>query len=148
MKRAAVLLSAILLSACTQLSAEKVERVITLRGPGERQVEVSVEIVESSEDIENGLMFREGLANGHGMLFRFDPPREEAFWMKNVSFPLDVIFFDAGNEFESVQTMVPCTDPCPIYRSIGPIRAALEVPAGFTAANGIRPGWKIEEPID
>ncbi|MDD5026741.1 MAG: DUF192 domain-containing protein [Candidatus Peribacteraceae bacterium] len=145
MKRRIILLSALLLSACTQLSAGKVERIITLKGPGERQVEVSVEIAETPDEIENGLMFREGLENSHGMLFRFDPPRTEAFWIKNVSFPLDIIFFDAEGAFESVQTMVPCTDPCPIYRSIGPIRAALEVPAGFTATNGVRPGWKLME---
>jgi len=50
-----------------------------------------VEIARTSQEQENGLMFREKLPQNKGMLFVFDELNIHAFWMKNTKIPLDII---------------------------------------------------------
>ncbi|MGK7345772.1 MAG: DUF192 domain-containing protein [Candidatus Nitrospinota bacterium M3_3B_026] len=109
-------------------------------------VTITVELATTPERWARGLMFRESLAPGSGMFFIF--PREErrTFWMKNVRFPLDIIFLDSGyvirNIFESAP---PCAaEPCERYRSGSPARYVLETPGGFCASHGVREGQKVE----
>ena len=59
-------------------------------------VVVSVEVSQSDVELSTGLMFREGLSPGSGMLFVFDSEGEYGFWMKNVSFPLDIVWLDSN----------------------------------------------------
>ena len=43
-----------------------------------------------------GLMFRDALPTGHGMLFIHDAEEPQAYWMKNTKIPLDILYFDDG----------------------------------------------------
>ena len=92
----------------------------------------SVELAVSAEDRSRGLMYRESLPDGQGMLFRYDPPVPAGFWMKNVRFSLDLLYFDGeGCLLGHDDRVPPCSSaPCPVYRSHRPTSWVLELPGG------------------
>ena len=138
--RFCVLLFGIFLVACTQQSDNF--HPLTLLSPTGQRIELRVEVADSDEERSRGLMFREELSEGHGMLFVFDGPQMLSFWMKNTVIPLDILFFDEGGKLVSTATMEPCvTERCPIYASGGEAQFALEVPAGFVDRYGVGDGW-------
>lgn len=116
------------------------------------KIELTVEVADSGKEREKGLMDREKLEAGHGMLFQFSDEAPRMFWMKNTKIPLDLIFFSAKREVVSfVEWMNPCvTDAkagaapqCPGYSSDVPAMYALEVPAGFIKEKMVKIGDKL-----
>ena len=73
---------------------------------GERFV---VEIADDEAERARGLMFRDSLAQGHGMLFIHDYEEPHAYWMKNTRIALDILYFDDALTLVSQQRDVP---PC------------------------------------
>lgn len=107
---------------------------------------VTVELAISPESRYTGLMFRESLADGHGMLFFPEAPSRQSFWMKNCRFPIDIVFLDAARTVVTVAASVPpCrVDPCPTYVPTVPALFVLEVNAGVAAAQQLAPGARVE----
>jgi len=68
-----------------------------------------VEIAQNLAQRTKGLMFREKLEENQGMLFVFSSEKQHSFWMKNVSFPLDIIWL---NENKEVVFLSPNNQPC------------------------------------
>ena len=94
-----------------------------------------VEIAATPEARAQGLMYRESLADGRGMLFLFPKPSVEGFWMKNCNFPIDIVWMDANRRviFVSAHTP-PCKeDPCPTYGPKEESLFVLEIPDGAAA---------------
>jgi hypothetical protein len=112
------------------------------------QVQVNAEVAETSSEQEQGLMFRTALAQDAGMLFIFGQDQLLNFWMMNTSIPLDGIFISSQLQVISV---VENLRPCPpsncqnpeTFSSGAPARYALEVNAGFSGKNDIRPGTEV-----
>jgi len=117
-------------------------RVIIASSSG-RSSEVVAEVARTPEELERGLMFRERLAPGTGMLFVFSESAEHAFWMKNTLVPLDMIFVDEGG---TVVGVVERAEPLSTaLRGVGkPSRQVLEVPGGWAAEHGVRPGDRVK----
>lgn len=90
-------------------------------------------------------MFRESLAQNEGMLFVFDRDVQCGMWMKNVRFPLDMLWIDRNKKIVDIKENVPpCkTLPCPVYKSDAYVRYVLEVNAGFTDKHNIKTGDAI-----
>jgi uncharacterized membrane protein (UPF0127 family) len=65
------------------------------------KVEVKVEIADTPEKRQVGLMFREKLEKNSGMLFVFEEEQYVNFWMKNMKIPLDIIFISESLNFSS-----------------------------------------------
>lgn len=105
---------------------------------------VSLEVVSSEKDKENGLMNRQSLNENQGMLFLFDKPQQVYFWMKNVNFPLDFLFIKK-NKIVTISSQVPVckNNTCPIYPSIQPVDSVIELSAGFCSKYNIKVGQKI-----
>jgi uncharacterized membrane protein (UPF0127 family) len=82
------------------------------------------------------------LAPDHGMLFVFGNEGEWGFWMKDMRFSLDIIWFNSERNAVFIErSLLPCTpQDCPAYTP--PVKAmyVLEVNAGFVQAHGIALG--------
>jgi uncharacterized membrane protein (UPF0127 family) len=110
----------------------------------------TVELAETLDKQALGLMFRDGMADDHGMLFLFPSESRRSFWMKNTRIPLDILYFDGQLRFVSVAGAAqPCRTPtCPSYPSSGPAQYVLELNAGKAAELGVSPGDVLELHID
>jgi uncharacterized membrane protein (UPF0127 family) len=103
---------------------------------------VEVEVVSTLEDLKRGLQGREGLGQNKGMLFVFDKDDFHRFWMKDMTFPIDMIWLDKNR---SIVTIVPgcppcIEDPCAVYESSRLAHYVLEVPAGFARDHQFKEG--------
>ena len=110
----------------------------------------TVEVADDHEERVQGLMYRESMPAGHGMLFVFEDDAPQAFWMKNTYIPLDILYFDGERRFVSAHYRVPTCkyggDNCPSYPSDGDARYVLELNAGIGAELGLAPGDPIVLP--
>jgi uncharacterized membrane protein (UPF0127 family) len=111
----------------------------TKQGP----VRVSLEIAADDAARQRGLMYRDELPDGHGMLFVFDDEVEHPFWMKNTLIPLDMIFISADRRIVGIiQNATPLSH---VSVSVGrPSRWVLEVAGGYTARAGIASGDRVD----
>jgi uncharacterized membrane protein (UPF0127 family) len=108
---------------------------------GGKSHRVDVELADTEQKRERGLMFRKELPDGRGMLFLFDEEGEHGFWMKNTLIPLDLIFVDSAGR---VTGIVAQARPLDLQsRSGGPSRMVLEVPGGWAAAHGVKAGDRM-----
>ena len=108
-----------------------------------RRFEVEVAADEASRT--RGLMFRDAMADDHGMLFVFEREQPLAFWMKNTRIPLDILYFDDELRLVSISSAPPCTTPqCPSYPSAGPARFTLELNVGTARKLGVATGDVLE----
>lgn len=108
-----------------------------------------VEVARTPQEQARGLMFRESLPEGHGMLFVYDREGPRSFWMKNTRIPLDILFFDGERRLINWHTARPCrADPCPAYPAAAPARYVLELNAGRAVAMGLERGDRLELGLD
>lgn len=109
-------------------------------------VRFDVEIADDYAERERGLMFRETLADDHGMLFDFERPQRVSFWMRNTMISLDIIFIGAdGRILNIAERATPYSeDDIP---SAGPALGVLEIRGGRAAELGIRPGDRVRHRI-
>ena len=107
----------------------------------------AVEIADDDTERARGLMFRDVLAEGHGMLFIHVSEEPQSYWMKNTRIPLDILYFDDSRRLVAQQRDVPpCSlgDACPPYPSGAPARYVLELNAGEAARLDLQDGATIE----
>ena len=111
-------------------------------------VTVRLEVAADPASRARGLMEREQVPQGTGMVFLYPADVAEAFWMKNTLVPLSIAFVAADGRVVSVAEMTPCkADPCPSYAPAGPYRYAVELAAGSFGAAGVGPGARVV-PVD
>ncbi|WP_027057104.1 DUF192 domain-containing protein [Mesorhizobium loti] len=95
----------------------------------------SIEIADTEPEREAGLMFRDDMADDHGMLFVFEIPQQVSFWMKNTPMPLDLIFIGQDGKIRAVKHGEPQSEA--VISPGVPVRFVLELKAGTAAKNGI-----------
>lgn len=114
---------------------------VTLRGDW-GQAQFTVEIADTAQDRARGLMFRETMARGAGMLFVYEAPQPASFWMKNTLIGLDILFLDRSGTVTRVHHDAVPGDLTPIDG--GPdVFAVLEINAGLARRYGITPGSQM-----
>ncbi|MBD2099312.1 DUF192 domain-containing protein [Leptolyngbya sp. FACHB-261] len=105
---------------------------------------IELEVAQTPEQQEIGLMNRTSLPANRGMLFPFDPPKTVSFWMKNTKIALDMVFLREGRVQKITRNVPPCTaDPCPLYPSDVVIDHVLELRGGRAAELGLRVGDSV-----
>jgi uncharacterized membrane protein (UPF0127 family) len=113
-------------------------------------LKVTVDVAASDSTREKGLSGRAVLKPDEGMYFIFDSPDTYAFWMKDMRFPLDLIWIGNG-KIADITTDVPMPVsglPLPTYVPRVPVDRVLEVDAGFAQAHGLRIGLPVTEHLD
>ena len=106
----------------------------------------TVDLAVQPEDRQQGLSGRESLAQDAGMLFVFEEERPLHFWMKEMRFPLDIIWIDAQCRLIDVARDVPIppsdagNEEIPRVQSPSPARYVLELNAGEAARSGLQAG--------
>ncbi len=99
---------------------------------------ITAEVAATPEQRATGLMHRFSLRPDHGMVFVFERPEPQAFWMKNTFIPLSIAFIGADGRILNIEDMAPQDER--MHLSKGPALHALEMRKGWFAERGIRPG--------
>jgi len=78
---------------------------------------INLEIADTPETRELGLMFRENLEENKWMVFVFDWPWKHGMWMRNTLIPLDIIWITTGYKIIDIIQATPCKEEiCPTYK--------------------------------
>jgi uncharacterized protein len=88
-----------------------------------------------------GLMHRREMPTHEGMLFVFDEPSQQCFWMRNTLIPLSIAFLADDGTVINIADMKPQSDDS--HCSAKPVRYALEMNQGWFAKRGVKPGTRI-----
>ncbi|OFZ28828.1 MAG: hypothetical protein A2622_05450 [Bdellovibrionales bacterium RIFCSPHIGHO2_01_FULL_40_29] len=109
---------------------------------------LTVEIAETEEQHERGLMFREKLHPNEGMLFVFADQQTRSFWMKNTIINLSIGYFDKDRKLVDIQEMKAVTSiiqqDLPAYPSKAPAMYALEMSEGWFQKNKVKLGTSFQ----
>lgn len=119
--------------------AEAAVTVISANGQGHEFV---VEVADTEERRQRGLMFREELPADGGMIFIYDPPQVAAMWMKNTLIPLDMVFVDTEGKIAHVASRTTPHSLEPISAGV-PVSAVIELNGGSCDRLGIRVGDRV-----
>ncbi len=146
--KSSVLIITVLLAIFTSLSVlgmNREPRVVFQTGTLDSTVKV--EVADNQTERAKGLMNREKLCADCGMLFVYQDSAQRAFWMKNTSIPLDIIFISEEQEVLNIEE----ADPEPgvsdsnltRYYSEGPAKYVVEVNQGYSERKSIEGGTKV-----
>lgn len=103
---------------------------------------IQAEVAVSPEQRAIGLMYRKTMPTNNGMLFVFDAPQPQCFWMKNTLLPLSIAFIAEDGSVVNIADMQPMTETS--HCSDKPVRFALEMNQGWFAKRGIKAGVKLK----
>lgn len=98
-------------------------------------------VARTPEQRATGLMFRTEMAANEGMLFVFDQPQRQCFWMMNTLIPLSIAFLEDDGTIVNVDEMKPRTTDS--HCSTRPVRYVLEMNAGWFTRKGLKPGDRL-----
>lgn len=135
-----VLMAASLLASglsCAQDAPQKLRT--TVLGAGMHNI--VAEVATSPQEHTIGLMHRTSMGANEGMLFVFDRPGTQCFWMKNTLIPLSIAFVTDDGTIVNVDEMKPQT--LESHCSAKPVRMVLEMNTGWFKKRGLGAGSKL-----
>jgi uncharacterized protein len=105
---------------------------------------VKVDVVESPEDRARGLSGRETLESSTGMLFIFKTSGIYGFWMKDMNFPIDIIWIDEDRKIVGIDHQVEPSSYPNVFYPAKSVKYVLEIPAGEALSQGVEVGSVIQ----
>ncbi len=109
--------------------------------------QVRAEVMMHPEDMLRGMMFRESLPEGRGMLFIHGEPGLYPYWMYQVRIPLDILWLDHNGKIVEISADTPpCktdANSCPNYGGHELALAVLELPAGSVKKHNLKVGMTV-----
>ena len=108
---------------------------------GAGMYKIDAQVAASPREREIGLMFRKEMPQQEGMLFVFDEPATQCFWMKNTILPLTAAFVADDGRIVNLVDMQPQTTDS--HCSQEPVRYVLEMNQGWFARKNIKKGLKL-----
>jgi len=102
---------------------------------------IQVQLASTPEQRSTGLMFRTDMPPNEGMLFVFDQPAGQCFWMKNTLLPLTAAFVADDGTIVNLADMQP--QSLDSHCSARPVRYVLEMHQGWFAKRGIQAGHRL-----
>jgi uncharacterized membrane protein (UPF0127 family) len=140
---AALLVIFVLLGAYTAVRQERGNGLLTARLAGKT---VKFEVADDNAERERGLSGRDGMPEDQGMLFIFEQPSTACFWMKDMRFDLDILWFDEGGKLVYQRhNLSPQTYPesyCPPALA----KYVVELTAGSAGRLGVGDDSRLELP--
>jgi len=108
-------------------------------------VEMEAEQALTDRQIKTGMMFRKIMGNNEGMIFVFERPKRQGFWMKNCLVPMSAAYIDPQGRINEIVKLEPHNSNSVMSRSFQ-IQYVLEAPRGWFKENGLGPGVTIMTP--
>ncbi len=102
---------------------------------------LDVQLAQTPQERQIGLMFRKEMPQHEGMLFVFEQPATQCFWMRNTLLPLTAAFVADDGTIVNLADMKPQTDDS--HCSTKPVRFVLEMNQGWFAKRNIQSGYKL-----
>ena len=134
----------VLLAACGRNEQSRLEEFNTRPVTLPDGTRINAEVATHQIDMGRGLMFRESLPEGRGMLFIHGSPGKYSYWMYQVKIPLDIIWMDGrGRVVEFHDSAPPCKGPssqCPNFGGNETALVVLELPGGSAKKHGVARG--------
>jgi hypothetical protein len=113
------------------------------KSSGETLVAIGIEIADTPERREIGLMGRPSVGDDQGMLFVFEERQPLSFWMENTIISLDMVFADADGTILTIhRNTIPYSRES--YSSTAPGKFVLEVRGGWCDKFGVNVGDRLE----
>jgi uncharacterized protein len=103
--------------------------------------QIDAQVAQSTEQRMTGLMHRKEMPQHEGMLFVFEQPTVQCFWMKNTLLPLSIAFVADDGTIVNIDEMKPQT--LDSHCSARPVRYVLEMNQGWFAKKGLKAGAKL-----
>lgn len=104
--------------------------------------QLDIEIADTDFELQTGLMYRNGMAENHAMLFVFPTEQERYFYMKNTRFPLDIIYLNAAQKIVSFQKNAQPYNETSLPSNV-PAQYVLEVSTGLADQWGLAVGDRM-----
>lgn len=105
---------------------------------------IIVDIADTPEERAQGLSGRESLGANEGMLFIFDEPQIPQFSMRDMNFPIDIVWISEDLNVVAVTPTIAVETYPDTFVPPGPIKYVLEVNSGLSASRGWLAGDKVE----
>jgi uncharacterized membrane protein (UPF0127 family) len=109
-------------------------------------ISFSVEVADTPEEQQLGLMNRPHMASAAGMLFAFDTPKSVQFWMKDTLIPLDMLFADETGRITRIHENAIPQDLSEIDGGAG-VKFVLEINGGLARRMGVNTGDQFVHPL-
>ena len=106
---------------------------------------IDAQVASTSEQRQTGLMHRKEMPQHEGMIFIFEQPSQQCFWMKNTLLPLSAAFIADDGTIVNIEDMKPLV--LDSHCSKMPVRYVLEMNKGWFAKKGIAAGTKLQGPL-
>ncbi len=104
---------------------------------------IRVTVADTPEARQKGLGGRNGLAPDEGMLFIFPEDGTYGFWMKNMKFPIDILWISSAQEVVFMAQNVSSDTYPQVFTPTTPVRYVLELPAGYAKAYTVKVGDEV-----
>jgi uncharacterized membrane protein (UPF0127 family) len=105
-----------------------------------------VEVARTAEQKQQGLMNRKSLGEREGMIFVYESDQHLAFWMKNTTIPLTLVFLSKDGQIIQIERLKPLSLKSVVSERA--VRYALELPAGVLEELGVEVGDRVQLPAD
>ena len=102
---------------------------------------IHAEVARTDEQRAIGLMARKEMAPNAGMIFVFEQPAQQCFWMRNTLIPLSAAFVADDGTIVNIVEMQPLSDAS--HCSTKPVRYVLEMNKGWFDKRGLKAGSKL-----
>lgn len=102
---------------------------------------LDVQLAQTPEQRQIGLMWRKEMPQHEGMLFVFEQPATQCFWMRNTLIPLSAAFVADDGTIVNIADMKPLSDDS--HCSEKPVRYVLEMNVGWFAKRQLKAGYKL-----
>lgn len=139
-----LLLVLVLLSSCWPVWAQHAQLHLPRTRLSAGMHLLDVQLAQTPQERQTGLMFRKDMPQHEGMLFIFEQAAIQCFWMRNTLIPLTAAFLADDGTIVNLTDMKPQSDDS--HCSAKPVRFVLEMNQGWFARRNIQTGYRLVGP--